>query len=52
VYGSTTIVNRGRYVLDGYLLQILPERGAGWVEVAGQTGVFLIRGKAMMQRSR
>lgn len=52
VYGTDAILNRGRYVLDGYLLQILPERNAGWAELVGETGVFLIRGNAMMQRSR
>lgn len=51
-YGTDAILNRGRYVLDGYLLQILPERNAGWVELIGNTGVFLVRGNALMQRSR
>ncbi len=51
-YGTDAILNRGRYIVDGYLLQILPERGGGWVELLGHTGVFLVRGTALMQRSR
>ena len=49
-YGTDAILNRGRWVLDGYLLQIQPDRNAGWVEMVGYTGVFLVRGNAMMQR--
>jgi hypothetical protein len=51
-YGTDAILNLGRYVVDGYLIQILPERGGSWVELIGNTGVFLIRGTAMMQQSR
>lgn len=51
-YGTDAILNRGRYVVDGYLIQIIPERSAGWVELIGYTGVFLVRGTALMQRSR
>lgn len=51
-YGTDAILNRGRYVVDGYLIQILPERNAGWVELIGHTGVFLVRGNALMQRTK
>ena len=51
-YGTDAILNRGRYVVDGYLIHIQPERNAGWVELIGNTGVFLVRGNALMQRSR
>lgn len=49
-YGTDAILNRGRWVLDGYLLQIQPEQNRGWVEMVGYTGVFLLRGNTMMQR--
>jgi len=51
-YGTDAILNRGRYVVEGYLIHILPDGGRGWIELIGDTGVFLVRGQALMQRAR
>ncbi len=51
-YGVDSINGKGRYTFDGYLLHIQPERGPGWVQLIGHTGVFLIRGTSILQRRR
>ncbi len=51
-YGVDSVNGRGRYNFDGYLLHIQPERGPGWVQFIGHTGVFLIRGTSVLQRRR
>ena len=39
-YGGNAPANAraGRYRLDGYLIQILPDAGAAWIDRAGMSG--------------
>lgn len=51
-YDVDSVNGKGRYTFDGYLLHIQPERGPDWVQLIGHTGVFVIRGTSILQRTR